>query len=235
MIASNMSLLAWCKAVLVRFLHKDLAQFAAQARILDRDDLRASISNVKVILISVAMIAGFALALYLNQRIFFGIYLLCVGICVFHYWGYKSQKMFKMIIPSVGGIMAIAAVVMILSITSTLNAQTQAREAAEFTAQLEQQIQADERAKEQRLLNAQPTPTPEEIERGGTDHHGVAMKMPIYYHGNTRYHKDPDCSQVQERFRPLTEFILYEQLVERKYRDLNPCSYCRAPARPHAH
>ena len=79
------------------------------------------------------------------------------------------------------------------------------------------------------------TPSPEEIKAGGYTHDGVANKMILYYYGSSNYHADPNCSIVNEKYRPLTEVVLYKQLTDWKFKNMQPCKSCRAPTRPHTH
>ena len=80
-----------------------------------------------------------------------------------------------------------------------------------------------------------PEPEPEEERR--YDHHGIWLQMPIFYHpdGAAFYHVEQDCSSVEDRFLPLSGETTFEGLDQAKYRQLQPCISCQAPARPHAH
>lgn len=100
----------------------------------------------------------------------------------------------------------------------------------EAAAAQQRQREADDRARRALL-----PPSREEIARGGKTHDGIYLKSVLYYQGTTRYHVNPNCTAVNESYRPMTAFILYEQLTERKYAAMQPCSTCSAPVRPHTH
>ena len=100
----------------------------------------------------------------------------------------------------------------------------------EAAAALQRQRESDARARRALL-----PPSQEEIARGGKTHDGTYLKSVLYYQGTTRYHVNPNCTAVNESYRPMTVFILYEQLTERKYAAMQPCSTCGAPVRPHTH
>lgn len=55
----------------------------------------------------------------------------------------------------------------------------------------------------------------------------------LYYNadGGKRYHAKPDCSSVDSKYLPLTEFY-YADLNTKKFKALTPCSVCNAPKRP---
>ena len=92
------------------------------------------------------------------------------------------------------------------------------------------------------LLEPEPEPEPEpdppepEPERR-YDHHGIWLEMPIFYHpdGANFFHIDQNCPSVEDRFLPLAGETTFEGLDQSKYRQLQPCISCQAPARPHVH
>lgn len=58
--------------------------------------------------------------------------------------------------------------------------------------------------------------------------------MRLYYNpdGGTKYHVDPSCPAVSARYLPMAGSFAYGQLNEAAYRELVPCVFCGAPARP---
>lgn len=50
--------------------------------------------------------------------------------------------------------------------------------------------------------------------------------------GGEKYHVDPDCPAVNDRYKPMQGTFLYGQLNSDPYRDLEPCPVCGAPERP---
>ena len=50
--------------------------------------------------------------------------------------------------------------------------------------------------------------------------------------GGEKYHIDPDCPAVNDRYKPMQGTFLYGQLNSDPYRDLEPCPVCGAPERP---
>ena len=55
----------------------------------------------------------------------------------------------------------------------------------------------------------------------------------LYYNpqGGVRYHADPYCKSISDKYLPLTNSFTYSQLGEEPYDALDPCPYCGAPFR----
>ncbi len=55
----------------------------------------------------------------------------------------------------------------------------------------------------------------------------------LYYNpdGGVKYHANPECPTLDQRYRPLTHSFYYSQLDEAPYSKLIPCTSCDAPAR----
>ena len=55
----------------------------------------------------------------------------------------------------------------------------------------------------------------------------------LYYNpdGGTKYHIDPNCSSLAQRYRPLTASFLWSQINDAPYSTLEQCSVCGAPLR----
>lgn len=81
-----------------------------------------------------------------------------------------------------------------------------------------------------------PTPTPFTDMSGG-EHHGIPNLLVLFYSEKNPsiYHLNNNCQAVQEQYLPLTETLYYEDLAETKYKNMQPCGMCSAPARPHSH
>lgn len=56
----------------------------------------------------------------------------------------------------------------------------------------------------------------------------------LYYNpdGGLKYHIDPSCPSLAERYRPLTHSFNYTEINSGAYSELKPCSRCGAPVRP---
>lgn len=195
-----------------------------------RDDDAFSIHlspATKQILIIVGMIAGFflvAMQRSISYYVMYGIAVIVGTVIFFRMNRYMLLRGFTLII-------ALCALVGSWQGITDVRMENEAY-------RLEQEAIARERAEkeaEARARCAAQTPTPQEIEWGGVTHDGIPLKMVLYYSGVTSYHTDPDCSAVNEKYLPMTTWILYEQLTESKYSYMQPCSACRAPVRPHTH
>ena len=68
-----------------------------------------------------------------------------------------------------------------------------------------------------------PTPTPT-----------INPKTVLYYNtdGGSYYHADKNCPRVSDKFLPLKGSFKYSELNDTKYKKLEPCDRCGAPARP---
>ncbi len=57
--------------------------------------------------------------------------------------------------------------------------------------------------------------------------------LTLYYNpdGGTKYHTDPNCPTLGEKYKPLQHSFYYSQLGEAAYSKLVPCTTCHAPAR----
>lgn len=77
--------------------------------------------------------------------------------------------------------------------------------------------------------NATPTPTPEP-----TPTPTINPKTVLYYNtdGGSYYHADKNCPRVGEKYLPLKGSFKYSELNDAKYKKLEPCDRCGAPARP---
>lgn len=77
------------------------------------------------------------------------------------------------------------------------------------------------------LTNATPTPSPAPT---------VNPSTTLYYNpdGGSYYHADKNCSRVNAKYLPLSGTFLYADINNSPYKNLQPCSYCKAPARPAA-
>lgn len=181
----------------------------------------------KQIIIVLTMILGFIYVLSVNERAYYIGFSMITMICVCWFLKLNRLLLQRGLTTLLGIAIVCYSIFATVTITRINNEAKQAEEAA-----YEQRLQQQEEAK---ALRALQTPSPDEIAKGGTTHDGVPLKTPLYYQGMTRYHVDPDCSYVNEKYRPLQTFILYEQLTERKYKSMEPCASCRAPARPHTH
>ena len=55
----------------------------------------------------------------------------------------------------------------------------------------------------------------------------------LYYNpdGGSYYHKDPNCSLINNKYLPLKGSFLYSQVNDEAYKKLNPCAGCGAPGR----
>lgn len=65
-----------------------------------------------------------------------------------------------------------------------------------------------------------PTPTP-------------SAKTKLYYNkdGGKKYHADPNCSSVAQKYQPLSGSFTYKDLNKSPYTRLEPCAVCSAPHR----
>ena len=56
----------------------------------------------------------------------------------------------------------------------------------------------------------------------------------LYYNpdGGTKYHIDPECPSLAERYRPLTHSFNFTELNDAKYSELKACTRCGSPIRP---
>lgn len=77
--------------------------------------------------------------------------------------------------------------------------------------------------------NATPTPSPEP-----TPTPTINPKTVLYYNtdGGSYYHADKNCPRVSDKFLPLKGSFKYSELNDTKYKKLEPCDRCGAPARP---
>ncbi len=77
-------------------------------------------------------------------------------------------------------------------------------------------------------VSATPTPVP-----GPTATPKPGSKTKLYYNakGGKYYHAEAKCSSVEEQYLPLKSFT-YGQLSKTQYKNLLPCSKCKAPSRP---
>ena len=57
--------------------------------------------------------------------------------------------------------------------------------------------------------------------------------MVLYYNpqGGTRYHTDPNCMSISNKYLPLQAAFTYSQVNDEPYASLEPCGYCGAPLR----
>ena len=55
----------------------------------------------------------------------------------------------------------------------------------------------------------------------------------LYYNqnGGTYYHIDPNCSSINQRYRPLTASFKWTQIDDEPYKNLEQCKVCGAPLR----
>ena len=55
----------------------------------------------------------------------------------------------------------------------------------------------------------------------------------LYYvpEGGEKYHLDPECKTVHEKYTPMQGCFLYSQVGDPEYASLNPCPVCGAPQR----
>ena len=81
-----------------------------------------------------------------------------------------------------------------------------------------------------------PTPTPYTDISGG-EHHGIPNLLVLYFseQNTSLYHLNNNCTGVQAQHLPLKATLYYEDLVKTKYKNMQPCAICSAPARPHSH
>lgn len=77
--------------------------------------------------------------------------------------------------------------------------------------------------------NATPTPSP-----APTPTPTINPKTVLYYNtdGGSYYHADKNCSRVGAKYLPLKGSFKYSELNDAKYKKLQPCESCGAPARP---
>ncbi len=85
-----------------------------------------------------------------------------------------------------------------------------------------------------------PTPVPTQTpftDMTGGEHHGVPNLLVLFYseQNTSIYHLNNNCPGVQEQYLPLKATLYYEDLAEAKYKNMQPCGMCSAPARPHSH
>ena len=85
-----------------------------------------------------------------------------------------------------------------------------------------------------------PTPVPTQTpftDMSGGEHHGVPNLLVLFYseQNTSVYHLNNNCIGVQAQFLPLSETLYFEDLSETKYKNMQPCAMCAAPARPHSH
>lgn len=77
--------------------------------------------------------------------------------------------------------------------------------------------------------NATPTPSP-----APTPTPTINPKTVLYYNtdGGSYYHADKNCPRVNSKYLPLKGSFKYSELNDTKYKKLEPCDRCGAPARP---
>lgn len=85
-----------------------------------------------------------------------------------------------------------------------------------------------------------PTPVPTQTpftDMTGGEHHGIPNLLVLFYseQNTSIYHLNNNCPGVQEQYLPLKATLYYEDLAETKYKSMQPCAICSAPARPHSH
>ena len=76
--------------------------------------------------------------------------------------------------------------------------------------------------------NMTPTPSPEP-----TPTPTPGPKTKLYYNkdGGKKYHADPNCSSVAQKYQPLSGSFTYKDLNKSPYTRLEPCAVCSAPHR----
>lgn len=69
-----------------------------------------------------------------------------------------------------------------------------------------------------------PTPSPTPLASGATV---------LYYNteGGTKYHLDPNCKSLHEKYLPMKGHFTYAEVNDPAYASLSPCNVCAAPLR----
>ena len=74
------------------------------------------------------------------------------------------------------------------------------------------------------------TPTPEPT---ATPTPATSASTKLYYNpnGGSKYHADPNCSSLADKYKPLTASFTYAEVNDSPYSDLRACNVCNAPLR----
>lgn len=186
------------------------------------------LSPVVIQLILSAVIAlGFVFVFNTDNSFYYILFSVIAVICVVWFVKLNRLMLLQLLAVFLGFILIVFSVSTAADIANTNRAVRAEQEAALAASILIQN--------EARAAQALKTPSPEEIARGGKTHDGIPLKMVLYYQGTSRYHTNLNCGYVNEAYRPLQNFLLYEQLTERKFANMQPCNVCKAPVRPHSH
>lgn len=182
---------------------------------------------VKHLMLIAVVITGFIVAQIINEYLYYWVFMLMTVLCA-----YLSFATGKLLIYR-------CLVAMLCCMTVGYSMLTTVRMTADIWAERASGIADISVAYQQESTYRGPDtkriPTSEEIARGGKTHDGIPLKQPLYYQGTTRYHADRNCSAVNAQYLPMKNFVLYEELTERKYKAMQPCTICKAPVRPHSH
>lgn len=86
-------------------------------------------------------------------------------------------------------------------------------------------LKTSEEIKEEETPEPTAVPTPEPV---------ISDNTILYYNpkGGSKYHSDPNCRIVGDKFKPLAGSFRYSELNDPKYANLSFCNVCNAPARP---
>ena len=79
------------------------------------------------------------------------------------------------------------------------------------------------------VTQAEPTPDPAALEQFGDSADTVLYYNPT---GGEYYHRDPNCKNVNPKFRPLAGSFRFYEINDEPYCHLKRCNVCGAPIRP---